>query len=288
MTNRRAAQAGWLLFALLALSLALPGLEPYRQSLAMVCNGDDCLPGQLTPAEMAVVTQSTDPPCPNTSSTSLSYLIVFAFCLLSAGLFIWRLPTNGAAVAGAFVLTAMATGTLAAATAQVYPALRPAADLILFVQLAVLLPFLVTIPDGRFHPAWLRWAMLAAVPVAALVVFGVLEPPLSYILSAAIGVFTVGCVFYRYYLGRARPQKRAGDLGADGCRPAAGGSMDGRAVDVAAHPQAALRHHAVEASTRSSVCWCWWPPWPAWPWPCWATSCSRSRSSSTAPWSTPC
>ena len=206
VTNRRAAQAGWLLFALLALSLALPGLEPYRQSLAMVCNGDDCLPGQLTSGE-AVVTQATGTTLSEYAGIILIvYLIVFAFCLLSAGLFIWRLPTNGAAVAGAFVLTSMATGTLAAATAQVYPALRPAADFILFVQLAVLMPFLVTIPDGRFHPAWLRWAMLAAVPVAALVVFGVLEPPLSYILSAAIGVFTVGCVFYRYYLGRARPQ----------------------------------------------------------------------------------
>src|SRR5215218_8689827 len=51
VTTGRAAQVGWLLFALLALSLALPGIPLYRQLLQSVCTGTGCVTGQLTPAE---------------------------------------------------------------------------------------------------------------------------------------------------------------------------------------------------------------------------------------------
>src|SRR5215212_6930413 len=51
VSTGRAAQVVWLLFALLALSLALPGIALYRQLLQNVCAGAGCVTGQLTPAE---------------------------------------------------------------------------------------------------------------------------------------------------------------------------------------------------------------------------------------------
>jgi signal transduction histidine kinase len=206
VTTGRAAQAGWLLFVLLALSLALSGLAPYRQALAIVCSGVTCLPGQLTPAEAAVSLALGDSLPEYAALAAIIYISAFAFCLLVSLVFIWRVPTNGAAVAGAFVLTAVATGTLAATAAGIHPALHPAAQFIIFVQLAGLLPFLATLPDGRFLPRWLRWTALAAVPFAALAAFDILEPPSRYVFGIAVGVIIAGSAVYRYRLLRRSPQ----------------------------------------------------------------------------------
>lgn len=202
----RGAQVAWLLFAAFALSLALGGLEPYRQALATACSGAACLPGQLTAEEATGYLPIGDSLAEYAALAAIINIFTYTFCLLVAIVFIWRKPTNGAAVAGAFVLTAVATASLAAVMAGMHPALRPAAQIITFVQLAGLLSFLSTLPDGRFRPGWLRWAALAAVPFAALVAFDLLGPPGSYAFGAAVGVIVIASTVYHYRLLRGSPQ----------------------------------------------------------------------------------
>jgi len=202
----RWARAGWLLFALLALSLALPGIETYARAVAVPCVGAACLPGQVTAAEMAAILDFYAWPQYADNALILSGSIA-VFYLLVAALFIWRRPANLAAVAGAFVLTAATTRALALATTQLYPALRPAAHLIVFVQFAALLPFLCALPDGRLRPAWLRGAAWAAVPVAALVAFGEAGRPLGYGLGAGVAVLALGHAVYHYRASRRTPNE---------------------------------------------------------------------------------
>jgi signal transduction histidine kinase len=135
------------------------------------------------------------------------YLPTYAFLLLTAVAFIWRKPTHGAAVAGAFALTALATSTLAQATAHTFPLLERPAQFILFVQLAMLLPFFCLIPDGRFQPAWFRWLVLAIIPMAFLVAFDMVGAGTGYVISLAIGLLIVGIVIYRYRSLPPSPQK---------------------------------------------------------------------------------
>src|SRR5215203_6471003 len=51
----RAAQIAWLLFVLLAFSMALPGIAIYTRALQTVCYASDCLANQLTAAEARAV-----------------------------------------------------------------------------------------------------------------------------------------------------------------------------------------------------------------------------------------
>lgn len=205
-TSGRAAQSAWLLFAVLALSLALRGLETYHLVLARTCSALSCLPGQLTAEEAAGSLPMGDSLAEYAALAVIINVATFAFCLLVAVILIWRKPTNGAAVAGAFVLIAVATSSLAAVTAEIYPTLRLAAQFITFVQLACLLPFLGRLPDGRFRPGWLRWLALAAVPVAALVAFDWLGLTGSRAFGVAVGAIIIATAAYHYRLLRSSPQ----------------------------------------------------------------------------------
>ena len=208
MTGGRVAQAAWALFALSALSLALPGLEIYQEVVATLCAGTGCLPGQVTPAEMAVILDVYSHP-QYVSNALIFYGSLAVFYLLTAALFVWRKPGNVAAVAGAFVLTAAATRGLAAVTAQAHPALRPAAQAIFFVQLVGLLPFLCALPDGRFRPDRLRGAAWAAVPVAAMVAFDGASLPVGYWFGAAALALIIGAALYRYQALKATPAEES-------------------------------------------------------------------------------
>jgi len=112
LATGRAAQAGWLLFVLLALSLALPGIAPYSRLLQTVCNSADCLIGQLTPAEAQAALASGFSLPEYADVAIIIYLFACAFLLLTAVALIWRKPSHGAAVCGAFALAALATGDL--------------------------------------------------------------------------------------------------------------------------------------------------------------------------------
>jgi signal transduction histidine kinase len=208
VSTGRAAQAGWLLFTLLALSLALPGIAPYRQVLQTICTDAPCLTGQLTSAQSPGVIEGLGGSLPAYAQMATgAYLLTYSLTLLTAAALIWRKPTHGAAVFGAFALSAAATGTLAQSTARTLPLLQLPAQLIHFGLLATLLPFFGLIPDGRFRPGWLRWIALAIVPAAALVAFDVVEAAVANAFNIAIATLILGSLVYRYRSLPASPQK---------------------------------------------------------------------------------
>ncbi len=207
LATGRAAQAGWLLFVLFALTLALPRIALYSQLLQTVCMGADCLIGQLTPAEAQVALAAGFWPSEYASAAIIFFLFTYTLLLLTATALIWRKPTNGAAVWGAFALTALGTHPLAQAAARVDPTLALPAHIIQLVQLIALLYYFCLIPDGHFRPGWLRWAACAVVPAAALVVFGVVGPVAGLVIGIVIGALIVGTVIYRYRSLPASPQQ---------------------------------------------------------------------------------
>jgi len=208
LATGRAAQAGWLLFVLFALSLALPtGIASYSQLLQTVCMGGDCLIGQLTAAQAQVALAAGFGPSDYASPAIIIFLFTYVLVLLVAAALIWRKPTHGAAVCGAFALAALSTSPLAQATARVVPPLELPSRIIQLVQLIALPYFFYLIPDGHFHPRWLRWTSLAIAPAAALIVFGVVGAEAGHILSTMVGALSVGAVLYRYRSLPASPQR---------------------------------------------------------------------------------
>ena len=194
----RAAQIGWLLFALFALSLALPGIGPYTERLHTLCHGSDCFIGQLTAAEARAVLAFGDSLDEYAQRTITIYLVTYLLVLIAALSLIWRKPTHPAAVCGAFVFTALGTSTLAQATAQAMPVLELPARMIQLVHVAGLLPFFCLIPDGRFRAAWAGWVAFAAVLLGTLLVFDVLTPAMRLLAGLLIGTITMGQFIYRY------------------------------------------------------------------------------------------
>lgn len=208
LSTVRADQAGWLLFTLLALSLALLGITPYHQLLQTVCTGADCLTGQLTPAVAPGVLETFGPSLSDYADLAIgAYLLTYGLSLLTAAALIWRKPTRRAAVFGACALAAAGTGTLAQASAHNIPLLEPAAQLIHFVGLVTLLPCFGLIPDGRFRPAWLRWVALAVALAAFLVAFDVVEAAVGGALNIVTSAFILGSVIHRYGSLPASPQQ---------------------------------------------------------------------------------
>lgn len=203
----RAALAGWLLFFVLALTLALPGISPYYQLLQTICSGSACLTGQLTLAEAQAGLAAGDFPAEYASLTLVILLFSSILIIITAVALIWRKPGEWAAVCGAFSLTALAAGTLAQAAAQANPVLLRPAQFIYFVQLAALMPFFCLIPDGRFWPTWLRWVTLPLASGAALVAFELVGSGAAAALSITIAVSIPASLAYRYYLLRESPQQ---------------------------------------------------------------------------------
>ena len=207
----RVVQTGWLLFAMFALSLALPGIAPYAKRLRTICNDAPCLVGQLTPLEAPLVLPSRNSLVEYAQLELTIYLFIDLLILVTATSLIWRKPAHWAAVCGAFVLTALATSTLAQAAAQAMPVLELPARLIQLVHVAGLLPFFCLVPDGRFRPVFLRWPTLAAVLMSALMVFDVLGPAVRMIVGLLIGALITCHLIYRYrFLRSSSEQEQIG------------------------------------------------------------------------------
>ena len=203
----RAAQAGWLLFALFALSLALPGIAAYHRLLQTVCEGAGCLLTQLTleEARAVLVVRST---LADYAVLEVAVYLCGAILLVAvAAGFIWRKPADPTAVLGAFLLTALAARTLAEASAQSTPALQIPARLLQAVEVAGLLPFFCLIPDGRFRPAWLRWVALAMVPVGLLTALGVIDLRSRMVLGVMMGALIALSLLHRYRLLQGSSQQ---------------------------------------------------------------------------------
>jgi signal transduction histidine kinase len=201
----RAAVAVWLLFVVLALSLALSGIHPYYQLLQMPCAGSACLTGQMTAAEAQASLAAGDSPAEYAALTLVILLFSSTLMLITSIALIWRKPGDWAAVCGAFTLAALATSTLVQAAAQANPILLRPAQLVYFVQLAALMPFFCLIPDGRFQPGRLRWVALALAGGAILVAFELVGSGAAVVVAVAIAVSVPAGLAYRYHLLRGSP-----------------------------------------------------------------------------------
>jgi signal transduction histidine kinase len=192
------AQIGWLIFALGALSLALPGIATYRQALQTVCSTISCLTGQLTPEEAQFILASGRTMSDYAFADFIVFLFTNTLLLITAIILIWRKSEHLAAVCGAFALTAAATGTLAQATAHMTPTLLLPAQIIHFIQLSTLFPFFGLIPDDGFHPRWLGWVAFAFMPISALIASNVIGHIAVRAIAITMGILVVGSAIYRY------------------------------------------------------------------------------------------
>jgi signal transduction histidine kinase len=197
----------WLAFAVLALSLAIPGIPRYIDLLHTPCDGTDCFGAQLTleMAQAQIVTWGT----------LGSYALVQSFVLLmmaglllsTAGFLIWRKPHQRVSVLAAFVGTALATGTLSQALAHTDQRFWLLAQFIVFVQMAGLLPLFCLFPDGRFQPRPMRWVALAYVLASVIYLMprhqewlapGTLGGALWLIFGLASLLVVFATLFYRF------------------------------------------------------------------------------------------
>ncbi|HZG67153.1 MAG TPA: histidine kinase, partial [Herpetosiphonaceae bacterium] len=203
----RAVQVGWMLFALFAVSLALPGIAAYHRLLQMDCEGSGCLPTQLTPEEARAVLVARSTLADYAGLEVAVYLCAAILLVTAAAAFIWRKPADRTATLGAFLMVALATRTLAEASAQSMPALQVPARLLQAVEVAGLLPFFCLIPDGRFRPAWLRWAALAMAPLGLLTAFDVLDLRSRMVLGVVMGVLIALSLLHRYHALTGSPRQ---------------------------------------------------------------------------------
>ena len=202
LSSGRVAQAGWLLYMIISLSLALPGLDRYHEALQSVCTGNGCLSGQLTPIEAQAVSKGGEGLAEYASIVFIIYLFSDAFLLLTAGILIWRKPGHPAAICGAFLFVTVAVVPLAdVSLAAVTPGL-PAGQILRFIQLSLLLPVLALIPDGQFHPSWLRWIVLALLPAAALISFDLSNSAVSLAVQIIISVSIIGSLLFRWLVDK--------------------------------------------------------------------------------------
>lgn len=205
-------QAGWLLFALLALSLALPGIVAYQGLLAEVCAGAGCLTGQLSAAEAQALLAAGRSLVSHAQSEIAIQVFTDGLTLALAAFLIWRKPHARLAVFAAFVLVALAMSSLAQATSRTVPSLWLPAKLLSWVQVAGLLLCVCLIPDGRIRPAWLRGLVPIYAAASALVVFVPAgSAPVESAARSAFGLLTgAGCaavLLYRYRHAPSAVQK---------------------------------------------------------------------------------
>ena len=96
------------------------------------------------------------------------------------------------------MLTAAGTHTLAQALATSMPDRWLPAQLLQIILLSTLTIFLCLVPDGRFHPAWLRWAVLVLIPVIAVGVFVSPGSTGEKAVSAAIAIVVITNTWISY------------------------------------------------------------------------------------------
>lgn len=207
--NGRLIQLVWLLFMLGALSLALTGIAPFRQSLETVCSGPDCLVGQLTRGEQQMAFASGYSMERYANFAALIELSTYFLLILLAAILIWRRPTHWGAASGAFFMASLATSNLMMAAAQSNPAFVLPAHLVQIIQLSTLLPLFGQIPEGSFRPGWLRWVSLALFPINALVVFGILGRTGGSLVAILTAGLVIGSLIYRYRTLSASPKQES-------------------------------------------------------------------------------
>jgi signal transduction histidine kinase len=171
MGNARASQAArgsWLVFTALAVSMSIASIPRYVDILRSPCDGTQCFGAQLTTEAAQAWAATGENLLLYAVLRLLVSLTIDALLMITAAFLIWRRVHNRAAVLAAFVGTALATSTLSQALAHTDPRFVPAAHLLLFMQMAGIVPLFCLFPDGHFQPPGIRWVALGYV-VASLI-----------------------------------------------------------------------------------------------------------------------
>ena len=196
----RIAQLIWLVFAALALGLALAGVRYRFTELQIVCDTPRCIVGQPTAEYVAFLAQmgeSIDAVFLRDQAFSvIAYDSILSFLILAlGGVLIWQKPGNAVSVLTAFVFVALAVMLLGTPDSLVrsYPAYALPVRFLRFLMLAGLFVVFSLLPNGRFFRSWLLW--LAVFFVMAFFFFiilhgSTLDMPLST-ENALLGMLSV-------------------------------------------------------------------------------------------------
>jgi hypothetical protein len=158
------ARAAWLLITVGGTALFAVGAQLYFQQLATTCTGADCLRNQLSP-EGASAAAEVGLTLTEYAFLSIMPTVLFAIVSVAIGtLIFWQRAHEWMAYVSSFWLvtfglTLFEEEVLAAGAA--YPALQPAAFVLISLGGTILLPlFFFIFPNGRFAPRWTKWGWL--------------------------------------------------------------------------------------------------------------------------------
>jgi signal transduction histidine kinase len=150
----------WLAFSVFCIGFAIPGISHFMILLRTPCNGESCFDAQLT-YEIAQSWVAFGLKLQDYASLQVISLLIIDLLLIGTTAFLmWRKADNRSSVVAAFLGMAIATSTFSQAQAYVDPHFWFPAHLILYIQMAGLLPLFCLLPDGHFQPGWMRWIAL--------------------------------------------------------------------------------------------------------------------------------
>ena len=191
------ARVGCLLIAVYSLILFAPGLQTaYQQALSVCAIPDSCLPGQLTTGQAATL---------HGVGVSVATYAIFqvAFTLLIALVwFVVALVITIRASDNWMVLLIAAQAFTQGASGAYNNFLNGASMWAIPSQVLgalnsmLLFAFLAMFPTGRFVPRWLRWFLLLALIVAAVMSF--VRIPFDFLYFFAVMTTLIVAQIYRY------------------------------------------------------------------------------------------
>ena len=186
-----AARIGWLAVVLPAVTVYVASLPNYLARMGVACAGDVCVPGQLAPAQVALLERLS------ISLATYAALVVWSNVALAlvwfgvGALIFWRRADDWMALLVSLVM--MLVGAATPADQTLFGWQWP---LHLVNFLAVVLLFLVfcLFPSGRFVPRWLWWLPIAYVALSALDFFPEIALPLVDWLMPLHVALLFGCI----------------------------------------------------------------------------------------------
>jgi signal transduction histidine kinase len=197
----------WMVFAILAIGCAIPGIPHYLSLAQSPCGGANCFDFQLTPEAAEALVPLGVKLADNAAALLVFLLFVATLLVVTAAWLVWRKPDNRASVTAAFVGVAAATSTLIRVQASVDARFLFPAHLVLFVQMAGLFSLFCLFPDGRFKPGWLRWVALVYVVANGVYLFpnyasrlapGTLGGSAWTVFQALSALTVIAVLYYRH------------------------------------------------------------------------------------------
>jgi hypothetical protein len=158
------ARAAWLLITGAGVVIFAIGVPLLFAQMATICSGSDCLRNQLRPEALPAMTE-IGLTLSAYAVLQLAPTILFAVVSVVMGILIfWRRSHELMAYVSSLWLVTFGLTLFeeeVRATGAAYPALEPAALLLIRLGGVILLPlFFFIFPNGRFAPRWTKWVWL--------------------------------------------------------------------------------------------------------------------------------